>query len=163
MHTRTIGIVLLGAAVVFLTLTYLFKMQEDYHLQQVTLEGGSCFVNGECIYEKRNFTIYIISGVVSALALILGIYLTFFDRKTEPLVVGATISPAKEVDIKELNEEEQRIYQFVKEHKGSAFQSDVVRELGLSKVRVTRILDRLEGLGLVERKRRGMTNIIVLK
>ena len=43
------------------------------------------------------------------------------------------------------------------------YQSDVMKELELSKVKVTRILDRLEGKGILERKRRGMTNIVILK
>ena len=33
----------------------------------------------------------------------------------------------------------------------------------MTKVKVTRILDKLEGRGLVERKRRGMTNVVMLK
>lgn len=34
---------------------------------------------------------------------------------------------------------------------------------GLTKVKVTRILDRLEGREIIERKRRGMTNVVILK
>jgi len=33
----------------------------------------------------------------------------------------------------------------------------------LGKVKVSRILDKLEGKGLVETKTRGMTNVILLK
>jgi ribosomal protein S8E len=36
-------------------------------------------------------------------------------------------------------------------------------ETELGKVRITRILDSLEAQGLIERRRRGMTNIIILK
>ena len=43
------------------------------------------------------------------------------------------------------------------------FQSSLVNETKLSKVKVTRILDRLEGKSLIERKRRGMSNVIILK
>ncbi|MBI4983154.1 MarR family transcriptional regulator [Candidatus Woesearchaeota archaeon] len=46
---------------------------------------------------------------------------------------------------------------------GSAYQSDLIKETRLTKVKVTRILDKLEGRGLIERKRRGMTNIVILK
>jgi len=38
-----------------------------------------------------------------------------------------------------------------------------VEETGFTKVKITRILDSLEGNGLIERKRRGMTNIIILR
>ena len=33
----------------------------------------------------------------------------------------------------------------------------------MSKVKITRILDKLEASGLVERKRRGMTNVVMAK
>ena len=46
---------------------------------------------------------------------------------------------------------------------GSAYQSDLIKETQLTKVKITRILDHLEGKQLIERKRRGMTNIIILK
>ncbi|RLE76927.1 MAG: transcriptional regulator, partial [Thermoprotei archaeon] len=34
---------------------------------------------------------------------------------------------------------------------------------GFSKAKVSRILDKLEAMGLVERKRRGMSNIVLLR
>jgi len=43
------------------------------------------------------------------------------------------------------------------------FQSELVDENGYTKVKVTRILDKLEGRGLIERRRRGMTNVVILK
>ena len=46
---------------------------------------------------------------------------------------------------------------------GSVYQSDLIKETKKSKVQVSRVLDKLEGKGLIERKRRGMTNVIVLK
>lgn len=49
------------------------------------------------------------------------------------------------------------------EEDGSIYQSELVKWSGFNKVRVTRILDKLEGKGLIERKRRGMTNIVILK
>ena len=43
------------------------------------------------------------------------------------------------------------------------FQADLIEKTGFSKARMTRIVDKLEGNDLVERKRRGMTNVVVLK
>ena len=43
------------------------------------------------------------------------------------------------------------------------FQSDIAEKTGFDKVKVTRVLDRLEGKQLIERKRRGMTNIVILR
>ena len=49
------------------------------------------------------------------------------------------------------------------ESDGTIFQSTFVEELDFSKVKVTRLLDKLEGKGVLERKRRGMTNVVILK
>ena len=62
-----------------------------------------------------------------------------------------------------LSEEERFVYGLLKAGSGSKYQSDMIRETGWSKVKVTRVLDRLESRGLVERRRRGMTNVILLK
>lgn len=63
---------------------------------------------------------------------------------------------------KTLNAEEKAIY-YIAAKEGSVFQADLVEKSGFDKVKVTRILDKLEGKGLIERKRRGMTNIVILK
>ena len=55
------------------------------------------------------------------------------------------------------------MYDIIKGKNGSAYQSDLIKETGFSKVKVTRILDKMETADIIERKRRGMTNIIVLK
>ena len=64
--------------------------------------------------------------------------------------------------MKDFNDDEKKIFnEIVKEN--SIFQSELVDRTGLNKVKVTRSLDKLEGKGLIERKRRGMTNVVILK
>ena len=65
--------------------------------------------------------------------------------------------------MKRLDEEERVIVEKIKEKEGSIYQSDLIKETSFSKVKMTRILDKLESKGIVEKKRRGMTNIVVLK
>ena len=43
------------------------------------------------------------------------------------------------------------------------FEADLIYKTGFGKAKMTRIIDRLEGKGFVERKRRGMTNVVVMK
>jgi uncharacterized membrane protein len=61
------------------------------------------------------------------------------------------------------NQHEQQIMQELFIAKGNIYQSKLTTSLNFSKVKITRLLDALEAKGLVERKRRGMTNIVVLK
>lgn len=62
-----------------------------------------------------------------------------------------------------LKEDQQLIYQTVLDADGLIPQSDIVEKTGLSKSNVSRSLDILESMGLIERRRRGMGNIILLK
>jgi len=62
------------------------------------------------------------------------------------------------------NKEEKRVFSFIKENKEKGtYQSNIVKEFDFPKSKVSRILDRLENFGIIERKRRGMTNLIALK
>jgi uncharacterized membrane protein len=63
----------------------------------------------------------------------------------------------------ELRNGEKEIYEVVLESDGVVEQSTIVDETDLSKSHVSRKLDVLESRQLVERKRRGMGNVVVLK
>jgi len=58
--------------------------------------------------------------------------------------------------------QEKQVLDLVIENK-AVFQADLIEKTGFGKAKMTRIIDRLEGQGIVERKRRGMTNVVVLK
>lgn len=62
-----------------------------------------------------------------------------------------------------LKEDQQMIYQSILDADGLIPQSDIVEKTGLSKSNVSRSLDILESMGLIEKRRRGMGNIILLK
>ncbi len=62
-----------------------------------------------------------------------------------------------------LGADERKLFDLVAQAGGSIFQAELVEKSGFSKVKVSRVLDRLEGQGLAERRRRGMTNMILLK
>jgi len=65
--------------------------------------------------------------------------------------------------LKTLEADEKKIYSLLMEADGTFFQAELVEKTGLSKVKVSRTLDKLEARRLLERRRRGLTNIIVLK
>jgi uncharacterized membrane protein len=94
-----------------------------------------------------------------------GIYLFFMPINLE--LTERTESGVKREEYKlkpvDLDEDEAKVYDLLKEREGSMYQSDLIRETSFSKVHMTRVLDKMESRKIVERKRRGMTNIIVLK
>lgn len=63
----------------------------------------------------------------------------------------------------ELARNEREIYEHVLEEDGVIEQREIVDRTDISKATVSRTLDRLESKQLVERKRRGMGNVVVLQ
>jgi len=62
-----------------------------------------------------------------------------------------------------LDHAEQKVHDLLREAGGSMYQSDLVLQTQMTKVKMTRILDKMTSKDVIDRKRRGMTNIIVLK
>ena len=107
----------------------------------------------------------IIIAVVSIILGVSGTYLLFFDSVEKPtgeLVLEERKKRWKEI-VKTLKEDEQKVYNAIIEAGGIIEQSKLPEKTGISKASVSRTLDLLESKGLVERRRRGMGNIVLLK
>jgi uncharacterized membrane protein len=102
--------------------------------------------------------------------IIIGIGIFFIFAKENEKIVFKKIRQYSEIKPKKLDKkflesldkEERKVAELITE-KGSIFQSKLVEKTGFNKVKITRILDSLEGKNIIERKRRGMTNIVILK
>lgn len=101
-------------------------------------------------------------GVIGFALAVIGIYLY---RKTVPVEPPKPALDAKKIEetLNKLDGDEKNIYQIIADEKGMMFQSKLIERTGFTKVKVSRVLDSLEMKGLIERKRRGMTNVVVLK
>jgi len=64
---------------------------------------------------------------------------------------------------KDLQPDEKKVYEIIEKAGGIIFQSEIVEKTEFPKTRVTRVLDKLEARDIVERRRRGMTNAVMLK
>src|SRR3989344_2598482 len=125
------------------------------NLTQKSQELG-CFDNIECSAIERGLSISHIAIGIFSFILALGFYLIFFTRER--------IIEQKDYDISKLNKEEKKVFSYIKENKEKGtYQSNIVEHFNFPKSKTSRILDRLEQSGIIERKRRGMTNIIFLK
>lgn len=60
-----------------------------------------------------------------------------------------------------LSENERAVYELVAEAEADVLQKDLPERTGMSKATVSRVLDRLERRGLVQRVSHGMTNKVV--
>lgn len=97
--------------------------------------------------------IFVLAGI--------GIFLIFNGKKHQEELTEK--EKRLQNTISKLKEDEKKIYELIKENEGAIFQSELVKKSNFSKVKVTRILDRLESIHIIERRRRGMTNLILLK
>ncbi len=161
MDNKNVGWLLLGISVLIILLVFLFN---STLMESVR---NSCFIqHGDVqsceMYDSVNYQTYLALSIVGIL-IIVSLFL-IFSKPSERVVVKKIKEKkiTKNVDLSSFRPEEKTVYSLVREN-GAIFQADLIEKTGFSKARMTRIVDKLEGSGLVERKRRGMTNVVVLK
>ncbi len=160
---KTIGSILVGFALILLFVLTFVKIDVD---EQGEALCSSVHANKEdmnqCPVHTSNLSWLLVSAFgIAFLVLGSGIYMIFLPLKKEKEEKEEI--QYKKVDLARLDGDEQKIYTLIRTKEGSEYQSDLIQETGYSKVKVSRILDKMEGKGLIERKRRGMTNIVILK
>ena len=116
-----------------------------------------------CIMEQTLKEQTYLSIGITAIVIIVGLFLVF-SKPNERIVIRKVKDKIieKKIDLSKFKPEEKQVYKLIAEQ-GAIFQADLIEKTGFGKAKVTRIIDRLEGHSLVERKRRGMTNVVVLK
>jgi len=73
------------------------------------------------------------------------------------------VKPDKNSLLKFFNYDERKVIDILVSRKGKALQSEIVRESGLSKVKIFRVLEQLRRKGFIDKEPYGKTNRIVLK
>ncbi len=136
--------------------------------EQALLEGHVVSANGTCTHDANDVCPFAQLNELSGpkhIALTLDIILfaigffLFISKKEQPEQAKQEKNKAKPT----LAGEEAKVYELISNSEGMMYQNDLAVKTGLSKVKVTRILDKLEAKGLIERRRRGMTNVVILK
>ena len=93
---------------------------------------------------------------ISILLLVGGIFLILYPwQKGDKKRKKASMIP--------MEEDEKKVFALLSENNGSMYQSDLIKQTGFSKVKITRVLDKMATKEIIDRQRRGMTNIVVLK
>lgn len=68
-----------------------------------------------------------------------------------------------EINMDYLSDDEKFIMNLIMKNGGQMLQNKIVNESGLTKVKVSRIITTLEAKGFIEKRRKGVTNEIVVK
>ncbi|MFH1683010.1 MAG: MarR family transcriptional regulator [Candidatus Woesearchaeota archaeon] len=163
MKNRIVGYIIIGITLVIGLIIFSFNRALSKIVSTACSHGESCPMWGTLgLQTNISLSLMIFIGLI-------GLYLVFFGKE-EVLISEAKKSESKKINkekyaevLKDLDEEEKNVFEKLLEAEGTIFQSDLVEKTNLNKVKVTRILDKLEGKALIERKRRGMTNVVILK
>lgn len=162
MDNKYVGYLLIGISVLMIVIIFMFK------------NALTSFVDASCtiahgrdycpMYDTINQQTYLSLGIIFIL-IIVGLIL-ILSKPHEKIIMKTKIiekKPQKKIiNTDNLRQEEKQILKIIQENK-TIFQAELIEKSGFSKAKITRILDRLEGNNFIERKRRGMTNIVVLK
>lgn len=101
--------------------------------------------------------------ILTGIAMVaMGAYLFKMPMKAE---VARPVLDSRKIEetLKNLEGDEKTVYEILSSENGMMFQSKLVERTGFTKVKVSRVLDSMEAKGLLERKRRGMTNVVVFR
>lgn len=168
MKNKNVGYLIVGISLIIGIIIFIFNNALKTIVSTACTHGPTCPMWGTISTQTW------ISLSLLGLVFFIGLFF-IFTKENEKIVIKRINMPAKqeattnlapkklnEEDLKLLDKEEKDIIELILKENGSMFQSDIVEKTGMHKVKITRILDNLEGRGLIERKRRGMSNIVIL-
>ena len=171
MQNRIVGIIVVCISVLIGFIILSFNIALKKIVNESCSHGSDCPMWGNIDFHTN------ISIALMIIILLVGLYLIFFSREEKIITrIETKIKKVKEqVKPKQLTkenykqvmskmeEDDKKVFEKVLDSQGSIMQSELVEKTGFTKVKISRILDKLEGRALIERKRRGMTNVVVLK
>jgi len=102
----------------------------------------------------------LVSFSIIAIIFVMGIMI-FFSKPKEKIIIKK--EKKKKLNFNGLDKNEKETIEILQKENGAIFQKTLMEKLEIGKVGITRLLDKLEAKQLIERKRRGMNNIVVLK
>ncbi len=159
MKNKNVGYLILGIAIVIGIIILIFNMGLKKIVEQTCVHGPSC-----TMYDTIKTQTYL-SLAIAGIILVIGLFL-IFSKESEKVILKTQIKTVKErrkINSENLDSEERKIVKILQEENGAIFQRTLMEKLNIGKVGMTRLLDKLEAKQVIERKRRGMNNIVVLK
>ena len=156
MENKNVGLLIIGIAVVMTIIVLLFNSVLKDAIGLTCSHGPSCGM-----YTSANIQTWISLSIV-AIIFIIGLVI-MFSKPKEKIIIKKIKEKKKKLDLSGLNKNEKEVIKILQEENGAIFQKTLMEKIGVGKVGMTRLLDKLESKQIIERKRRGMNNIVVLK
>jgi uncharacterized membrane protein len=158
MENKIVGYIILGFSILLGIVIYMFNNALNKIVNVSCSHGPSCPMWGTIEVQTN------ISMGVMGFIILIGLYLILFaDNDLNKPLNKKSPHKRKKGIYNNLNENEKLVLDKLFKSNGIIFQSNLVKKTGFTKVRITRILDKLENKGIIERRRHGMTNKVILK
>lgn len=158
MENKDVGYLILGIAVLLIFIIFLFQNALKDIVTATcpeTEHGISC-----PMYTSIDQQTYLALAIVGLL-IIIGLVLIFTKPK-EKIIFKKVREKRKKLNLKGLDKDERKVINLLLKENKAMFQSTLMEKLEIGKVKTTRLLDKLEAKQFIERKRRGMNNIVIL-
>lgn len=158
MENKNVGWLIIGIAVVIGIIVFIFNSALTNIVGTTCPHGPSC-----TMYETIRTQTWL-SLSITGVILIAGLVIMFTKPK-EKIVVKTLREKKKKLDLNGLglDDRDKKIIELLQSENGAMFQRTLMEKINIGKVEMTRLLDKLEAKQIIERKRRGMNNIVVLK
>ncbi len=156
MENKNVGLLLIGIAIVMVIIVLIFNNALKNIVGQTCPHGPSC-----TMYDTIRTQTYLSLSIV-AVVFVIGLVIMFTKPK-EKIIIKNIKEKKKKLNLDGLEKDEKKVIDLLLSENKAMFQSELMEKLSIGKVKATRLLDKLEAKQLIERKRRGMNNIVVLK
>ena len=160
MENKQVGWLIVGIGIVMATIVWIFNSALK------TIVGATCSHGSECTMYDTIQTQTGLSLAIVAIVLFIGLFIMISKPKIEiqeRIVVKEVKERKKKLNLEGLDAKEKEVMNLILKEGKAMFQADLMEKLEIGKVGMTRLLDKLEAKQFIERKRRGMNNIVVLK
>jgi hypothetical protein len=156
MENKHVGGLVIGIAVVMVIIVLIFNFAMKDIVGKSCTEGPTCPMWGTIATQTW------LSLSITGIVLIVGLFI-MFSKPKEKIIIKTIKEKKKKINLNGLDKNEKEVIEILQKENGAIFQSTLMEKLGIGKVGITRLLDKLEAKQFIERKRRGMNNIVVLK
>ncbi|MDP3918639.1 MAG: MarR family transcriptional regulator [Nanoarchaeota archaeon] len=168
MNQRKLAIALFVLAVILsISLFSLVSKIETLEDQIMSVSGGNCYIDGECVHEESNYSIPGALGIIGVIGVIF-ISLIIITKQEVKKPIREEIKKEFTPDDKfntiltVLDDSEKKVMKIVKEEEGIT-QATLKFRADMSKTKLSTVLSGLEKKNLITREEKGKTYQIYIK
>jgi uncharacterized membrane protein len=156
MENKNVGWIIIGISILIGIIVLIFNLGLKNIVGETCTHGPTC-----SMYDTISTQTWI-SIAITLVILAIGIII-IFSKPKEKIIIKKVKEKKKKIDLSKLDRNERETIKILQEENGGIFQKTLMEKLEIGKVGMTRLLDKLEAKQIIERKRRGMNNFVVLK